>query len=46
MDFTEKQLIVVPYTSKFNKVKNKNFLDALSKSDARWNGKKDFFYLA
>ena len=28
---------------KFNEMKNKIFLDALSKSDAQWDGKQDFF---
>ena len=31
---------------KFNEMKNKIFLDALSKSDARWDGKQKFFYMA
>ena len=30
---------------KFNKMKNKIFLDALSKSDARWDGKQNFFFI-
>ena len=30
---------------KFNEIKSKVFLDALSKSDARWDRKQDFFYL-
>ena len=31
---------------KFNEIKNKIFLDALAKSDARWDGKQEFFYMA
>ena len=32
---------------KFNEIQNKIFLDALSKSDARWDGKQEkFFYMA
>ena len=30
---------------KFNEMKNKIFLDALSKSDARWDGKQEFFFI-
>ena len=30
---------------KFNEIKNKIFLDALSKSDARWDGKQEFFFI-
>ena len=29
-----------------NKIKNKIFLDALSKSDAHWDGKQEFFNMA
>ena len=32
--------------TKFNEIKNKIFLDALSKSDVRWDGKQEFFYMA
>ena len=28
---------------KFNDIKNENFLDALFKSDARWDGKQEIF---
>ena len=28
---------------KFNEIKNKIFLDALLKSDARWDGKQEIF---
>ena len=31
---------------KVNEIENKNVLDAPSKSDARWDGKQDFFYMA
>ena len=31
---------------KFIEMKNKIFLDALSKSYARWDGKQELFYLA
>ena len=30
---------------KFNEIKNKIFLDALSKSDARWDGKQEIFFI-
>ena len=31
---------------KFDEIENKIFLDALSKSDPRWDGKQEFFYMA
>ena len=31
---------------KFNEIENKIFLDALSKSDALWDGKQEIFYMA
>ena len=31
---------------KFNKIENKNFLDALFKSDARGDDKQEIFYMA
>ena len=31
---------------KINETENKIFLDALSKSDARWDGKQEIFYMA
>ena len=33
----------MPKYIKFNEIKNKIFLDALSKSDARWDGKQEYF---
>ena len=37
--FPENQLIAMPNTS--NEIRNKIFLDALSKSDERWEGKQE-----
>ena len=31
---------------KFNEIRSKIFLDALSKSDARWDEKQELFYMA
>ena len=30
---------------KFNEMKNKIFLDALCKSEARWDGKQELFFI-
>ena len=30
---------------KFNEIKNKIFLDALAKSDARWDGKQEYYFM-
>ena len=30
---------------KFNEIKNKIFLDALAKNDARWDGKQEYYFM-
>ena len=30
---------------KLNEIKNKIFLDALAKSDARWDGKQEYYFM-
>ena len=37
--------MAVTNTSKFNEIKNKIFLDALAKSDARWDGKQEYYFM-
>ena len=41
--FTEKQFKCSAKYIKFNEIRNNFFLDALSKSDAHWQGKQELF---
>ena len=47
MDLLSPKIICSAKYIKLHQIQwNKIFLDALSKSDARWDGKQDFFYLS